>query len=69
MELPTSNQRPKATIARRMIAAIAALAAAGIDKESAIYARTHAQFAGRHGKHNGRTKGAFGRCHNRPAAS
>ena len=53
----------------RLFAALASLVAAGFKQDSAIYQKTHLQYAGRHGKHNGRTRGAFGKCHNRPLAS
>ncbi len=68
-ERPVISNPRKATVKHRLFAALASLIAAGFKQDSAIYQKTHLQYAGRHGKHNGRTRGAFGKCHNRPLAS
>lgn len=54
-----TNKRP-ATARKRFFAALSNLAAMGTTPASPTWKATAAAYAGRHGKHNGRTKGAFG---------
>ena len=52
-------KRP-ATVRGRLQAALAALMATGMSADSHAFTSVQRQYAGRHGKHNGRTNGAFG---------
>jgi hypothetical protein len=56
---PKMTQKRPATLRGRFQAAMAALSPR-ISAGSTMWDDTARQFAGRHGKHNGRTKGAFG---------